>query len=258
MARPPMEQRLKPLVAGNWKMNGTRAALEVAVALAKGYDMPLRQKADVLVCPPATLLYLMSATLVGSGIGTGGQDCHVEEAGAFTGDISAAMLADAGASHVILGHSERRTLHGEKSALVCAKVRMALANCLVPVICIGETLAQRDAGKTLSVVREQLRGSLPRDIAGHAFIIAYEPLWAIGTGKTPTPSDIVTVHGAIRRDLARLIGKREAASVRILYGGSVKPSNAGELLCLPDVDGALVGGASLKANDFLGIVTAIG
>jgi triosephosphate isomerase len=246
----------RPLVAGNWKMNGLRAEHATAVEIGKGYSAALRLKLDLLVCPPATMLHIMSAALVGTGVATGGQDCHAKDAGAFTGDISARMLADAGAAYVILGHSERRTLHGETSAEVKAKAQAALNAFLKPIICIGETLDERDAGKTLSVVKRQLRGSLP-DCATGDIVIAYEPVWAIGTGRTPTPEQVAEVHAAIRAELARALGKAEGAKVRILYGGSVKPSNAGELMALPNVNGALVGGASLVAGDFLAIAQAI-
>jgi triosephosphate isomerase len=253
---------LKPLIAGNWKMNGLRVSLNAMVEVGKGFDAETRRKLDVLICPPATLLYLASASLVGTGIATGAQNCHAEASGAFTGDISAAMIADAGASHVIVGHSERRTLHGETSDMVRAKAVAALNAFLTPVICIGETLAEREAGRTIAVVKKQLRGSLPAGDAagglqGHRIVIAYEPVWAIGTGKTPTTADVAEVHAEIRAELVRQLGKAEAPKVRILYGGSVKPSNAGELMALPNVDGALVGGASLKPEDFLGIVRAV-
>ncbi len=253
----------KPLVAGNWKMNGLKAALNTGTEIARALDPGLRQKVDVLICPPATLLLSMTAELIGSGIATGGQDCHASASGAFTGNISAAMLADCGASHVIVGHSERRTLHGETSADVKAKAEAALAAFLIPIICIGETLAEREGGKTLAVVRKQLRGSVPDGSAGQGFtgdrfVIAYEPVWAIGTGKTPTSADVAAVHAEIRTELGKLIGKTEAAKVRILYGGSVKPSNAAELMALPNVNGALVGGASLQADDFMAIVRAAG
>jgi triosephosphate isomerase len=252
-----MTDRLKPLVAGNWKMNGLKASLNVAGDIAKGYSPDLRRKVDLVLCPPATLLHLASAALAGSGIGSGGQDCSAEAAGAFTGDLSAAMIADAGAGHVIVGHSERRTLHGETSELVKAKAEAAQAAHLVPVICIGETLAEREAGKALTVVTGQLAASWPTAEGEATAIVAYEPVWAIGTGKTPTPADVAEMHAAIRAELVRLAGEARAAATRILYGGSVKPSNAAELMALPNVDGALVGGASLKADDFLGIAGAI-
>ncbi|MCX7341597.1 MAG: triose-phosphate isomerase [Hyphomicrobiales bacterium] len=247
----------KPLVAGNWKMNGLRGSLETASAIARGVDAGVRAKVDVLICPPATILHALTAAMIGTGIATGGQDCHASPSGAFTGDISAPMLADAGASFVILGHSERRTLHGETSADVKAKAEAALRALLVPIICIGETLAEREAGRTIAVVQKQVRGSLPETATGASVVIAYEPVWAIGTGKTPTAADVAELHAEIRAELGRLVGKAEAAKVKVLYGGSVKPSNAAELMALPDVNGALVGGASLKAEDFLGIIRAV-
>ena len=252
-----MTDRLKPLVAGNWKMNGLKASLGVAGDIAKGYSAAMRRKVDLVLCPPATLLYVMSAALVGSGIGSGGQDCSAEPGGAFTGDLSAAMIADAGASHVIVGHSERRALHGETSERIKAKAEAAQGAHLIPVICIGETLAEREAGKALEIVTRQLAASWPTAQSHVPAIVAYEPVWAIGTGKTPRPADVAEMHAAIRAELARLAGARPAAATRILYGGSVKPSNAAELMALPNVDGALVGGASLKAEDFLSIASAI-
>jgi triosephosphate isomerase (TIM) len=248
----------KPLVAGNWKMNGLKASLSTALEIGRGLDGATRRKVDALICPPATLLFTMTAALIGTGVSTGGQDCHASPSGAFTGDLSATMLADCGASHVIVGHSERRTLHGETSSQVKAKAEAALAGLVTPIICIGETLAEREAGKTLAVVRKQLRGSMPDGATGGNIVIAYEPVWAIGTGKTPTNADVAEVHAEIRAELGKLIGKPDAAKVRLLYGGSVKPSNAAELMALPNVNGALVGGASLQAADFLGIVKAVG
>jgi triosephosphate isomerase (TIM) len=248
----------KPLVAGNWKMNGLKASLNTALEIGRGLDAPTRRKVDVLICPPATLLFTMTAALIGTGVGTGGQDCHASQSGAFTGDVSATMLADCGATHVIVGHSERRTLHGETSADVKAKAEAALAALLTPIICIGETLAERDAGKTLGVVKKQLRGSMPDGATGSGIVVAYEPVWAIGTGKTPTTTDVADVHAEIRAELGKLLGKAEAGKVKVLYGGSVKPSNAAELMALPNVNGALVGGASLQAADFLGIIKAVG
>lgn len=246
----------RPLIAGNWKMHGLKASLATAVDVAKGFDAAARSKVDMLICPPATLLYTMTAALIGSGVATGGQDCHATFSGAFTGNISAEMLADLGASYVIVGHSERRTLHGESSADVKAKAQAALCAFLTPIICIGETLAEREAGKALAVVKKQLRGSMPEGAGGENVVIAYEPVWAIGTGKTATPADVAEVHGAIRAELARIVGKSEAARTRILYGGSVKPSNAAELLRTENVNGALVGGASLVAADFLAVTKA--
>jgi triosephosphate isomerase len=247
---------IKPLVAGNWKMNGLKAELAVAAEVAKGYDAALKRAVDLAICPPATLLYPLTAALIGSRIASGGQDCGTQESGAFTGEVSAPMLADAGAAFVIVGHSERRTLHGETSATVQAKALAAQAALLVPIVCVGETREEREAGKALAIVKKQLRGSVPEGSTGATLVVAYEPVWAIGTGLTPTAADVAEMHAAIRAELARLLGKAEAATVRLLYGGSVKPSNAAELMGVAHVDGALVGGASLKAADFLGIARA--
>jgi triosephosphate isomerase len=248
--------RPRPLVAGNWKMNGTRAALAELSAMAAKYTPALGRKVELVVCPPATLVGAMAQAAVGTRIGVGGQDCHAKAGGAHTGDVAAEMLADAGAAYVIVGHSERRTDHKETDAAVKAKAEAALRAGLVAIVCVGETRAEREAGKTLSVVRRQLRGSLPEGADGSTLVIAYEPVWAIGTGLTPTPADVAEVHKAIRAELRKLVGRDMAPAVRILYGGSVKPSNAKELMGVEDVDGALVGGASLKADDFLGIAAA--
>jgi triosephosphate isomerase len=242
-----------PLIAGNWKMNGLAASLAEAKAVAAGIgDVAGR----VALCPPATLIERMSRALAGSGVLVGGQDCRAEATGAFTGDIAAEMLADAGAALVILGHSERRAGYGETDALVASKVTAALRAGLEPIICVGETLEQRKAGAALTVVTGQVRGSLPPELAGRAFAVAYEPIWAIGTGLTPTTPQIEEVHIAIRAAIVELFGEHGAV-VPILYGGSVKPSNAAEILHAAEVGGALVGGASLKAADFLGIVGAL-
>jgi triosephosphate isomerase len=240
---------MQKLAAGNWKMNGLTAALAEVHAL-----IALPAACEVLLCPPATLLAQMAYAARGSALALGGQDCHQAEAGAHTGDISAAMLRDAGASYVILGHSERRAYHGETDALIKSKAAAALAAGLTPIICIGETLAQRDAGDTLAVIGGQLDGSLPEDAPN--LVVAYEPVWAIGTGRTPTLAQIAEVHAFLRDRLETLIGAK-ASGIRILYGGSVKPSNAAEIFAVPDVDGALVGGASLKAADFSAIITAL-
>jgi triosephosphate isomerase (TIM) len=239
---------ITPLVAGNWKMNGSAAAAGELEALAEGLA---GAKCDVLVCPPSTLIWGFSQVYTGRGIHIGGQDCHAKDSGAHTGDISAPMLKDAGAAAVILGHSERRADHGESDALVRAKAEAAFRSGLVAIVCVGETAGQRKAGLTLDVVRRQLAGSLPEAASDANTVIAYEPVWAIGTGLTPTASDVAEVHAAIREALGA-----KGAGMRILYGGSVKPSNAVELMGLPNVDGALVGGASLKAADFLGIIAA--
>jgi triosephosphate isomerase len=242
-----------PLIAGNWKMNGDAAALAEARATAAGLG---GAKARVAICPPATLVSRAAEALKGSAVAVGGQDCRAEASGAFTGDIAAGMLADAGASLVILGHSERRAGYGETDALVAAKVGAALRAGLEPIVCVGETLEQRKAGDALAVVTGQVRGSLPADLAGQAFAVAYEPVWAIGTGLTPTTPEIEEVHRAIRATLVEMFGGHGEAPP-ILYGGSVKPSNAAEILHAAEVGGALVGGASLKAEDFLGIIRAL-
>lgn len=244
---------MKKLAAGNWKMNGTTASLSEVAALLSAHPAPA---CEMLLCPPATLVSAMAATAKGSALMVGGQDCHAKTSGAHTGDISAAMLVDAGASHVILGHSERRTDHGETDAQVLAKAEAAIAAGLIAVVCIGETEAERDAGRTLDVVGTQLDGSVPPGSTAATLVIAYEPVWAIGTGRTPTIAEIEEVHAFIRTRLTARIGD-QAAGVRLLYGGSVKPSNATEIFAVPHVDGALVGGASLKAADFGAIVAAL-
>jgi triosephosphate isomerase len=241
----------RPLVAGNWKMNGLRrssAELEKIVAGAKG----LAGRVELMVCPPATLLIAFAEAARGTGVAIGGQDCHAEAAGAFTGDISAEMLKDAGATAVIVGHSERRIIHRETDADVRAKALAAWRAGLTAIVCIGETRGEREAGRTLDVLGRQLDGSVPDGASGANLVIAYEPVWAIGTGLTPTAADVAEAHDFIRKRLAARHGAA-AEAVRILYGGSVKPSNAKELMGVSNVDGALVGGASLKAEDFLGI-----
>ena len=248
--------RPRPLVAGNWKMNGLKGSATVLGEIKQGYTAGLKAKADLLVCPPATLIGSFAHEALGSGIAVGGQDCHAKSSGAYTGDIAAEMLADLGATHVIVGHSERRQYHGETDADVCAKAEAAHRAGLVAVVCIGETREEREAGKTLAVVGRQLRGSVPEAATAADLVVAYEPVWAIGTGLTPTPADVAEVHALIRTELEGLVGKAQQNRVRILYGGSVKPSNAGELLFVANVDGALVGGASLAAADFLGIAGA--
>lgn len=244
---------MRKLAAGNWKMNGTGASLSEVVSLLSAFPAPA---CDMLICPPATLVARMADLAKGSALHVGGQDCHAKANGAHTGDISAAMLADAGASHVILGHSERRTDHGETDAQVLAKAQAAQSAGLVAVICIGETEAERDAGQTLDVIGRQLVGSVPEASSAENLVIAYEPVWAIGTGRTPTIAEIAEVHAFLRARLTARIGA-QAAGVRLLYGGSVKPSNAAEIFAVPHVDGALVGGASLKAADFGAIITAL-
>lgn len=253
-----MTPGIRPLVAGNWKMNGLKAELAIAGEIAKGYDAGLRGKLDLALCPPATILHAMSVILLGSRIGTGGQDCSTQEKGAYTGELSAAMLADCGAQFAIVGHSERRTLHREDNGTVRSKAEAAQKAGLIPIVCVGETREEREAGKALAVVRRQIKGSVPEGSTSATLVVAYEPVWAIGTGLTPTVQDVAEVHASMRADLARLLGKAPAAGVRLLYGGSVKPENAAELMAVPNVDGALVGGASLKAADFLGIAKACG
>lgn len=249
-----MTSRPRPLVAGNWKMNGLTASLSEIEAAAAGYGDALRGRIDLLVCPPATLV-AQAARVAQGRLAIGGQDCHANASGAHTGDISAEMLADAGASHVIVGHSERRTDHAESDAVVKAKAAAALRAGLVAIVCVGETESERKAGKTLDVVGRQLAGSLPDGANAATLVVAYEPVWAIGTGLTPTAGDVAEVHGFIRKALTERLGG-EGAGVRILYGGSVKPSNAAELMAVANVDGALVGGASLTAKDFMGIAAA--
>jgi len=242
----------RPLIAGNWKMHGLEGALDEARAVAAAIaERP--PAARVAICPPATLLHRLAEAMAGESVLVGGQDCHPAAAGAHTGDVSAAMLVDAGARLVILGHSERRDAHQESDALVAAKVEAALAAGLEPIVCVGETLAQRDAGQAEAVVTGMARASLPAALAGQAFALAYEPVWAIGTGRTPTVQDITVIHAALRAVLVERFGDH-GATVPILYGGSVKPDNAREILSTPEVGGALVGGASLKAADFLAII----
>lgn len=246
----------KPLIAGNWKMNGLAASLAELNSLKQRLAQDPVPEAEIMVCPPATLLAQARYALSGSTILLGAQDCHPLASGAHTGDISAEMLADAGASAIIVGHSERRTDHGETDALTNAKARAAHRAGLTAIICVGETGNERQDGTTLAVVRAQLQGSLPSAARADNTVIAYEPVWAIGSGLTPTPADVAEVHGFIRGELGRLLGQGEASGLRILYGGSVKPANARELLFVTNVNGALVGGASLKASDFYAIVSA--
>jgi triosephosphate isomerase len=236
-------------------MHGLTASLAEIEAIGAGYA-GLGARVELVVCPPATLLIAAAAIAArfGLGLGLGGQDCHAEASGAHTGDLSAEMLADAGAAYVIVGHSERRADHGERDALVRAKASAARRAGLTPIICVGETRAERDAGRAIEIVDRQLAGSIPTPIAAERLVVAYEPIWAIGTGLTPTADDVTAMHAAIRARLDALLGA--SASTRILYGGSVKPSNARELLRAPHVDGALVGGASLSAKDFLAIAEA--
>ncbi len=247
-----MPQR-RPLIAGNWKMNGLRAdGLALAKAIGDGAGR-VAGKADLVVCPPFTLLGEVASILQDQPISIGAQDCHPHPNGAHTGDVSGPMLADAGASFVILGHSERRTNHGETDDLVHDKTEAAWRAGLVAIICVGETLAEREAGRTLSVIGTQLAGSVPDGANAGNTVIAYEPVWAIGTGRVASPAQAQEVHADIRTTLASRFGGGEAARFRLLYGGSMKPDNARELLALEDVDGGLIGGASLKADDFLSI-----
>ena len=249
-----MTAKPRPLVAGNWKMNGLRGALAELSAVASGYDAVLRSRIDMLVCPPFPLLSAAAEATRGTGIAIGAQDCHPKASGAHTGDVAAEMLADVGCTYVIVGHSERRADHGETDAIVRAKAEAAHRAGLVAIVCVGETRAEREAGRTLEVVAGQLAGSIPPGASAQTLVVAYEPVWAIGTGLTPTTADVAEVHAMIRRELRERM--TDAAGVRLLYGGSVKPSNAAELMTVPDVDGALVGGASLTAKDFLGIAAA--
>ncbi len=250
-----MTPGIRPLVAGNWKMNGTSQSLIQLQNIAKGVSSGLEAQCDMLICVPATLLSRASAIANSTDIRVGGEDCHPEVSGAHTGDISAEMIKDAGGSHVIVGHSERRADHGETDTLVRAKAEAGWRAGLVSIICIGETEEQRLNGETLEVLERQLGGSVPAEAKASDTVIAYEPVWAIGTGLTPTAVDVAKAHAHIRSCLTGKLGD-EAGHMRILYGGSVKPSNAGELLAVANVDGALIGGASLKAADFLAIAEA--
>jgi triosephosphate isomerase len=247
--------RLRPLIAGNWKMNGSRAQTEALIA-----DLRARRAgrpdlaADLLVCPPAPYLAQAVKQTEGSGIAVGGQDCHSKVSGAHTGDIAATMLADCGCRYAIVGHSERRADHGESSELVAAKAKAALDAGLIAIVCVGETEAERDRGATLDVISSQLEGSVPADAGAGNLVVAYEPVWAIGTGRTPTPEDVAAVHAHIRGLLTAWF--KDGTEIRILYGGSVKASNAAILLNVPEVNGALVGGASLKGEEFWAIALA--
>jgi triosephosphate isomerase (TIM) len=245
---------IKPLVAGNWKMNGTTAMLKEPRLLA-GMMRDVKTKCDILVCPPATILRRVKGVLKGSKIKVGGQDCHAAASGAHTGDVSAEMLKDAGATYVIVGHSERRTNHKETDATVQAKAKAAHRAGIIAIICIGETLDERKGGMTLGVLTTQLKGSIPEGATAANTVIAYEPVWAIGTGLTPTTAEVAEAHAHCRKEIGSIMGA-EGGKTRILYGGSVKPSNAEELMSAANVNGALVGGASLKAADFIGIIKA--
>ena len=246
-----MPDAVRPLSAGNWKMNGLKASVAEFDAMCAGAP-GVAAKADLLVCPPATLIAAFAEKARGKAVTVGAQDCHPKTSGAHTGDIAAEMLADAGASAIIVGHSERRADHGESDALVKQKAEAAWRAGVVAIVCIGETQSQRDAGQTLDILRGQLNGSLPDGSTAANLVVAYEPVWAIGTGLTPTAKDVEQIHGFIRELLTSRF-KADGGRVRILYGGSVKPSNAAELMAVKNVNGALVGGASLKAADFLAI-----
>jgi triosephosphate isomerase len=246
---------LRPLIAGNWKMNGLKASASELGQMIAGANGPA-QKADLLICPPATLVLAFAGAVQGSPLRIGAQDCHPKPSGAHTGDISAEMVADAGGTAIIVGHSERRADHGETDALVRQKAEAAWRAALIAIVCVGETQDQRDAGETLEVIGRQLAGSLPDGATAANLVVAYEPVWAIGTGRTPTSQDVQEVHGFIRDQLTQRFSD-EGSKIRILYGGSVKPSNAAELLAVSNVNGALIGGASLKATDFLGIAQAV-
>ena len=246
----------KPLVAGNWKMNGLKSAIQEALAVRDAVSGPLAAlPVEVMLAPPATLLMAMAEAAQGGALTFAGQDCHAKVNGAHTGDVASEMLKDAGASAVIVGHSERRADHGETSDIVRLKASAAHRAGLTSIICIGETQGERQEGLTLAVVARQLKGSLPDDSNSANTVVAYEPVWAIGTGLTPTIGDVADVHTAIRRDLVTRFGD-EGSKIRILYGGSVKPDNAKALMSVDNVNGALVGGASLKASDFLAIIRA--
>ena len=249
-----MTPEVRPLVAGNWKMNGTRASLDELKAIAEGVQS-LKCDISTLICPPMTLLYVATALATDSPLEIGAQDCHQNVSGAHTGDVSAEMIGDCFGTHVIVGHSERRTDHAESDELVCAKAEAAYGAGLVAIVCIGETEAERKGGKTLDVLKRQLAGSVPGDATADSTVIAYEPVWAIGTGLTPSAADVEEAHAFMRAELVARFGD-EGAKMRILYGGSVKPANAVELMGIANVDGALVGGASLKSADFLAICRA--
>lgn len=247
---------IKPLIAGNWKMNGLRSDMDEFAAMAQGYSSELVGKADAMICPPFTLIAALANHPDRGALAVGAQDCHTAASGAHTGDISGGMIADCGAKAVIVGHSERRQDHGEIDVLVAEKAKAVWDAGLTAIICVGETEAERRDGTTLAVVEQQLSGSVPQGATAQNSVIAYEPVWAIGTGLTPGIDDVAEVHGFMRTFLADKFGGQGTA-MRLLYGGSVKPGNAAELMAVPHVNGALVGGASLKASDFLGIIRAV-
>ncbi len=247
-----MAQRL---IAGNWKMNGLRDALAEARAIINGLA-PLPDTFDTLICPPFTLIAGLASVAKDSRLTIGGQDCHFDAHGAHTGDVSAEMLADCGASHVIVGHSERRADHGETNALVAAKATAAFRAGVTPIICVGETSEERASGQAVQSVANQIATSVPQDAAGRRVVIAYEPIWAIGSGRTPTLDEIAEMHDSIRLKLSERTGDATARETPLLYGGSMAPANAAEILSVPNVDGGLIGGASLKADSFLSICAA--
>jgi triosephosphate isomerase len=250
--------QIRSLIAGNWKMNGLKASLAEIAKLRLGVEKDgLAGKADIMICPPATLISLFAEALKDSGIAVGAQNCHKAASGAYTGELSAPMLADAGATAVILGHSERRSMFGERDIDVSDKAQAVHAAGLAAIICVGETAGERKLGLTLPVVARQLGGSLPEGVTAANTVIAYEPVWAIGTGLTPSVADVDEVHRFIRAEIGRLRGEAVAGGMRILYGGSMSPKNANELLAIPDVNGGLVGGASLRADDFLPVIAAV-
>jgi triosephosphate isomerase len=249
---PSPSPNIRPLIVGNWKMNGLRGALAEAVQVRDGLAAA---PADVMICPPATLVAALADLAFGAALRVGAQDCHIAASGAHTGDVSAPMLKDAGATAVIVGHSERRSDHGERDVDVRAKAQAALQAGMSAIVCVGETAGERRAGLTLDVVGRQLQASVPDGATADTVVVAYEPVWAIGSGLTPTTRDVAEVHAFLRAALERRF-ERQGEAIRLLYGGSVKPSNAAELLGVAHVNGALVGGASLKATDFLGIIAA--
>jgi len=250
-----MTPGIKPLVAGNWKMNGLTSDLGELTAMAAAFTPELQEKIDLLVCVPATLLFRASETTTATPLAIGAQDCHQNASGAHTGDVSTAMIEDAGGTAVIVGHSERRTDHSETNETVLAKAQAGLAQGLCTIVCIGETEEHRKSGATLEILKDQLAGSLPESWEKGQLVVAYEPVWAIGTGLTPTAEDVAEAHAFMRSELVSQFGTN-GNKIRLLYGGSVKPANAKELMGIENVDGALVGGASLKAEDFLGIAAA--
>ncbi|MAZ15414.1 MAG: triose-phosphate isomerase [Ahrensia sp.] len=252
-----MTPGVTPLVAGNWKMNGTAASLDEIRDVCAGLDAESTLPHETLLCVPSTLIERAAGVAAESALAIGAEDCHEKESGAHTGDVSAEMIADAGAKSVIVGHSERRTDHGETDAIVQAKAAAAWRAGLTAIICVGETREEREAGKAQDVVGTQISGSVPDGMKADTTVIAYEPVWAIGTGLVPSSDDIAAMHAFIREPMASRFGE-EGSLVRILYGGSVKPGNAAEIFAIPHVDGGLIGGASLKAADFLAICEGIG